>query len=77
VVTVPVTRPDARANGYRRKVLSHAIGHCNGLIRSIWLTERDNLTPNARIKDVEPDLHTWLRVTSLDPVTGAFTAESV
>jgi hypothetical protein len=58
-------------------VLGYAIWHCESLFRVIWLTRLDNPTPNAAIKDAEPDPDLWMRVTSLDTVTGQFTAESV
>jgi hypothetical protein len=64
------------ANRERITVLQHAIAHRGGLFRAIYLAGNAKARPKqGRVKGAEPELTYYWRVTWLDPVTGAFTAE--
>jgi hypothetical protein len=76
-ITVSTARPHARGNRNRIKVLGHALAHCKGLFRVIWLTREDRSAIPPTIKGIEPDQDRWMRVTSLDAETGTFTATRV
>jgi hypothetical protein len=77
--TVSVPAPDepwGHANRNRMEVLRHAIAHCDGRFRAIYLTGDPKGRPKqGRTKRADPDLSNYWRVTRLDPDTGAFTAE--
>jgi hypothetical protein len=77
---------ERRAHGHWRKGiasrlffedLAWAVGHLGGIVRVIVVVRDRSALPRVRVSDCYPARKLVMRITHLDPVTGAFRLEQV
>ncbi len=64
-------------NKERKRHIRHALDHCAGQIRVVWVIAQDEKAHPKTIKDRVADLDTVMQITAFDEVTGEFAARPI